>query len=225
MKALFLLLFPAVALISCSSNHSEANGTTGDTSATQVPKASQDVELAGLYSKSHFINCADNAKLVVKGDTKKLDSLYNGILPTAYDGQTVFVKLKGSIAAGELTVKDVILAEQKNDKNTCVASDYWCRGNEPFWIVQISEKENLIDFYNPMEQKYFHFNFSKPETKQNATIYTAEDTADNHKIKITVTAETCSDGMSELTYPYRSEVVLDGTVYKGCAVSPLKPAK
>lgn len=225
MKALFLLLFPAAALFSCSSNHSEANGTTGDTSATQVPKTSQDVELAGLYSKSHFINCADNAKLVVKGDTKKLDSLYKSILPASYDGQTIFVKLKGTLESGELTVKDVLQAEQKNDKNTCITFDYWCRGNEPFWIVQVSEKENLIDFYNPMEQKYYHFSFSKPETKQNVTMYTAEDKAGNHKIKITVAAETCSDGMSELTYPYKSEVVLDGTTYKGCAVSPSMPAK
>ena len=221
MKKLFLLLLPTIALFSCSQNHSTGNEAVTDTSAASA--SAQEVELAGLFSKPRFISCSDNSELMVTGDTKKLDSLYKSILPSAYEGQSVFVKLKGTLVSNELTVKEVVVAEQKNEENTCIPFDYWCMGNEPFWRVQISEKENLIDFYNPMEQKYFHFSFSKPEIKHNSTIYTAEDKA-GHKIKITISPEKCSDGMSERSYSFKSEAVLDGTTFKGCAVSPSKPA-
>lgn len=226
MKKLFLLLLPIIALFSCSQqNPSNGNEAVADTSAISSSKVAQEVELAGLYSKSRFISCSDNSELKVAGDTKKLDSLYYNVLPVAYEGQNIFVKLKGTLVSNELTVKEVVLAEEKNEKNTCVPFDYWCMGNEPFWRVQISEKENLIDFYNPMEQKYVHFSFSKPEIKQNSTIYTAEEKGGKHKIKITISPEKCGDGMSERSYSFKSEAVLDGTTFKGCAVSPSKPAQ
>lgn len=195
---------------------------TADSLQTNENSQAKEVELEGLYANHQLMSCTDSEKITVTGSVNKLDSLYNRLLPQPYSGQTVYVKVKGLLASQgtskELAVKEVLLAEQKNDKNTCVAYNYWCMGNEPFWRVQISEKENLIDFFDPMANKYYHFNFSKPESKQNVTIYTAE--SGSNKIKVSITNEKCSDGMSEREYPYTSEVVLNGTTYNGCAVSP-----
>ncbi len=214
MRKISVLLFSTV-LFSCSQNHSVESSAGED--STQTISTTKEVELDGLYANDKFISCSDNQTLAIMGDTKKLDSLYKVLLPEAYEGQTIFAKLKGTLSNNDLSVKEVVQAEQKNESNTCIPYDYWCMGNEPFWRVQISEKENLIDFFNPMENTYSHFNFSKPEIKQNSTVYTAESGA--NKIKITITNEKCSDGMSERDYQYKSEAVLNGTVYKGCAVN------
>lgn len=226
MKRFILLLFPTVFLFSCIQNNPSGTQTadSADTVKSNENKISQEMELEGLYADHHLINCADNERIVLSGDIKKIDSVYKSLLPDAYSGQTIYVKLKGLLTSEEgknkeLSVREVLRAEQKNDRNTCIPYDYWCRGTEPFWVAEISEEENLIDFFDPMASKYTHFTFSKPEMKSNATIYTAEDKSANSKIRISITKEKCSDGMSEREYQYKSEVVLNGTIYKGCAVN------
>lgn len=221
MKKIILFFLPTVILFSCSQNKSAQNTITADSLQTKASSQPKEVELEGLYTNHLIISCTDNEKIAVTGAVNKLDSLYKSLLPQSYSGQTIYVKVKGLLVSQgnskELAVKEVLRAEQKNDRNTCVSYDYWCMGNEPFWQIQISEKENLIDFFDPMANKYYHFNFSKPESKQNVTIYTAE--SGSNKIKVSITNEKCSDGMSEREYLYKSEVLLNGTTYKGCAVA------
>lgn len=218
MRNFFLFFLSLTILASCSQNKAVENTATEPVNSTEnsVAKA---VELEGLYADHQLISCSDNAKVAVVGSTGKLDSLYKSLLPQAYSGQTIYVKLKGLLTNNELSVKEVVLAEQKNDKNTCIPYDYWCMGNEPFWRIQVSEKENLIDFFDPMASTYYHFNFTKPEIKQGSTVYTAESGKNKIKITITITSEKCSDGMSERSYQYKAEALLNGTAYKGCAVS------
>lgn len=183
-------------------------------------------EYKGVYHPGQFKN-AENSELYTFSDSiqKKLDSLYNKILPSPYPNQTVFMNFKGIVdsfptnTGFPASITKLISMEFKNAFNSGIPYDYWCMGNEPFWQIQISEKENLIDFYDPMIPKFYHFIFSKAEINGVATIYNAEDKANNNKIKITITKENCSDGMSERRYNYSSEVVLNGKTYKGCAIA------
>ena len=222
MRKIVLSLFSTVFLLACSQNNPVGTQMVNDTIKPEENNISQEAELEGLYGDRHLINCSDNEQIALTGDFKKLDSLYKNLLPNAYSGQTIYVKLKGLFTSEgkskELLVKEVLQAEQKNDKNTCIPYDYWCRGSEPFWMVQISAKENLLAFFDPMSSEYYHFSFSKPEHRQATTIYTAEDKTANNKIRISITKEECSDGMSERKYQYKAEVVLNGITYNGCAI-------
>lgn len=183
-------------------------------------------EYKGVYYPGQFKN-AVNSDLYTFYDSvqKKLDSLYNKILPNPYPNQTVFMSFKGvadsfpTNTGFRISITERISMELKNAFNSAIPYNYWCMGNEPFWQIQISEKENLIDFYDPMIPKTYHFNFSKATIEGNKTVYTTEDKANSNTIKITIINEKCSDGMSERKYNYSSEVVLNGKNYKGCAIA------
>ncbi len=220
MRKIFLLMLPAIFLVACSSNTSNPPPTAmGDT--LPAPIKVKVVEMEGLYTSNYFINCADKREITITGDTKKIDSIYKTLLPTAYSGQTIYLKAKGILtiqgANESLAINEILKAEQKNERNACVSYDYWCMGNEPFWRIEISENENLIDFFDPMASTYYHFKFVKPETIGKSKVYTAE--LDGNKIKITITNQKCSDGMSEREYPCKAEAILNGKTYKGCAMT------
>lgn len=160
----------------------------------------------------------------VEDETISLDTLYKKILPNAYPYQTIYIKVKGElIASGSeadpytLQIKSVSETELKNYQNDCIPYEYWCMGNEPFWQVQISEKENLIDFYDPMEQKTIHFNYTKSQIKNGSVIYSAKN--DTNSIELKIKKEKCSDGMSEKKYNNSVTVQLNKKTYNGCAVA------
>jgi uncharacterized membrane protein len=221
MKKIVLLMLPAIFLAACSSTTSTQNQAAIATDTIPEPIKIRTVDLEGLYANNHLVNCANKGEITITGNTKKLDSLYKALLPTAYTGQMIYLKVKGTLATqgltDSLTITEIFKAEQKNEQNTCVPYDYWCMGNEPFWRIQISAAENLIDFFDPMIPKYYHFKFVKPETINKSTVYTTE--LDGNKIKITITNQKCSDGMSERKYPCKAEVTLNGKAYKGCAMT------
>jgi uncharacterized membrane protein len=156
----------------------------------------------------------------VNEGVQKLDSLYKSVLPNpAYPEQAIFADVKGVLTStngiSSLAIKEVVHVEQRGLKNTCVPYDYWCTGTEPFWQVQISEQENLIDFYNPMEQKTSHFIYSKAEIKNGVTHYSSSDK--ENRISITIKKEKCN-GAIDTPYNYSVEVLLNDKKYSGCAI-------
>lgn len=214
-------------VLSCSPNLNEKELAANSDSITvddfPVKKMK---EYKGVYHPGQFKNAGDSELYTFYDSVqKKLDSLYRYILPNSYPNQTVFMHFKGvensfpTNTGFRISTTELISMELKNAFSAGIDYDYWCMGNEPFWQIQISEKENLIDFYDPMIPKFYHFIFSKAEIKGNQKIYSAEDKRSNNKIKITIVNEMCSDGMSERIYKNKSEVILNGTTYKGCAVA------
>ncbi len=125
-------------------------------------------------------------------------------------------KKDNSSIEGRLDVDSIIFTEEKNYKNTCIPYDFWCIGNEPFWQVQISAQENLIDFYDPMAQKYYVFNYMVSKVENSIAIYQSQNKSD--KIKITINKGKCTDGMSDRSYNYSVIVNLNDKEYKGCAI-------
>lgn len=213
-------------MFSCSPNSDDKkSAANSDSIAADALPVKKMKEYKGTYHPGQFKN-AEDSELYTFYDSvqKKLDSLYGYLLPNPYPNQTVFMHFTGvedsfpTNTGFRTSITELISMELKNAFSTGIAYDYWCMGNEPFWQIQISEKENLIDFYDPMIPKFYHFSFSKAEIKGSQKIYTVEDKANRKKIKITISKEKCSDGMSERKYNYKSEVVLNETAYKGCAV-------
>lgn len=183
--------------------------------------------MSGIYfddGTKKFINCEQPELVYMLDNNRQLDSAMKKILPNAYAGEGIFVQMMAEVNgspddrvyAGLLKVKELIKAVQKNSRNTCIPYDYWCTGTEPFWQLQISQKENLIDFYDPMQQKTTHFSYSSPELNGDIAKYISSDK--ENKISVTIKKEKCN-GATDNQYDYSAEVVLNGKKYAGCASS------
>jgi uncharacterized membrane protein len=229
MKNYFLSFIISFFLFSC--NQQNENSVKIDLSGKNLNDTLRIIkDLEGIYTNDgtikSFISC-DNPELkhLIENNSNQIDTLYKSILPHAYKGEGIYLQIKAEVNSSQdknfadlLIVKEFKKAEQKSYKNTCIPYDFWCMGNEPFWQLQISEKENLIDFYDPMEQKTIHFNYSKAVMTNSITINSASDKTLKNKISISIKNEKCSDGMSDKQYNYKVEITLNDKKLNGCAV-------
>lgn len=233
MKQLFFVLsIGCVLFVSCRQQINNT-GTNPDTSSNKTDSLAETEEYEGLYfpskpGSSAMLNVCfgknHNLSYPVEDETNSLDSLYRKSLPNAYPYQTIYVKVKAELIAGgsqaapyTLRINAVLKAEFKNYQNDCIPYEYWCMGNEPFWQIQISEKENLIDFYEPMEQKTIHFEYVKSQLKNEGIYYSTKN--ETNSIEIKIKKEKCSDGMTEKKYNYSAVVLLNDKNYSGCAIA------
>lgn len=90
-------------------------------------------------------------------------------------------------------------------------------GAEPFWSVKIEGAT---------------MSYSSPEEPGKPYVIGTTKIVDGNKaeltsagLNVTLTAGTCSDGMSDRVYPVTAVVVLDGKTLKGCAISAAEVAK
>lgn len=222
-----LLIFTLLIFIySCSSQNQEAN-VNKQIDTVSVKKTDTIIitgKFKGLLQTNFFLISCDNIgeKYAITDKTGQIDSCFwvvdrnQGIYPPVIEVYGKLKKIKGTDYDGELTVDSIFSVEGKNFRNTCIPYDFWCIGTEPFWNIQISKIENLIDFYDPMEQKKYHFEYSDPKNEKNSIVYTAKNKTD--KIQITIKAEACSDGMSERNYQHAAEINLNENTFKGCAI-------
>lgn len=93
--------------------------------------------------------------------------------------------------------------------------EYLCKGNEPFWQVEISKTKKIIDLYEPLERKTTRFPYAEPVVNGDTLLFSSSNEKD--KITITLKKESCSDGMSDIQYNYSAEAVLGERTLKGCA--------
>jgi len=88
-------------------------------------------------------------------------------------------------------------------------------GNEPFWRIELSQKDSLSLFLPE---------WTKPVTlKINSTSNTSDSTAyiagnDSAQLKLTVFPYFCSDGMSDFVYSNKVRVQYNNQVFNGCGV-------
>ncbi len=223
MKTTFFFLFLLIGISACNLNNSPENNNSIKLDSLKIGRdtVSAVKEFQGLYKPhySTFINCEDGKTYVLKNNTA-LDSIYQTILPNAYTDEAVYVKMIASIDRDQTDILNVKIGselhvEQKNHKNTCIPYEYWCMGTEPFWILEISKLEDLIDLYEPMEQKTSHFVYSAPETKNGNIIYTSSDGM--YKIVVTIKKEKCN-GAIDKQYEYSAEIQLNEKKFRGCAL-------
>jgi uncharacterized membrane protein len=93
------------------------------------------------------------------------------------------------------------------------------RGTEPFWGVQI--RQAGLTLTRP-DQDPVMANNPGPKVEGGKAVWTAQ--TDQGPMTITLETATCSDGMSDLTYPYTATVVFAGQTLKGCGLKALPMA-
>ena len=85
-------------------------------------------------------------------------------------------------------------------------------GTEPFWAVQI--RATQITIQRPDQPNLVANNPGKAVSGSTAVWNTQAGTL---ALKVTLTEAACSDGMSDLTYPYQALIALGAETLKGCA--------
>ncbi|MCE3290775.1 MAG: hypothetical protein K0R83_2787 [Caulobacter sp.] len=99
--------------------------------------------------------------------------------------------------------------------------DFTLLGTEPFWNLQVKGATMVLSQPDPIPT------VTGTNTVLTATsgkaVWTAQ--AGQTPFVATLTAESCSDGMSDRVYPYSAEVKAGDLVLKGCGVSAEDLAK
>lgn len=88
-------------------------------------------------------------------------------------------------------------------------------GTEPFWGVELSD--GAIE-YNDMEGREQIAPRPAPEMAGTTATWTTRS-ADGVEMVLTVMETTCSDGMSDRTYPLTARVEIGDTTLNGCGAS------
>lgn len=93
---------------------------------------------------------------------------------------------------------------------------YRCTGTEPFWSLDISP-EGIV-FQSP-ESSPVTYPYTGPENKAESIEFntTLNTGTEKSTLKVLLTPGNCSDGMSDIQYPYSAEIVRDGQRLRGCA--------
>ncbi|MFK8055435.1 MAG: COG3650 family protein [Saprospiraceae bacterium] len=203
---------------------------------SDMPSDGVEQVFVGLYRQEdgrlEFIPCDEPTKKYwVLGETERLTDLYESAIRQGYEGQNVVASVRGTLKKAkpskgaamaspydaQLFVKDVVKVRAKNFRNTCVPFDFWGLGNEPFWSLQISEAEGIIEFSKigaPTEvAKYV-----KPSIESDGLRSRYFMTfPSGQRMKVAVTKEKCEDSMAGNPYEYSIEVSYNGEVLQGCA--------
>lgn len=86
-------------------------------------------------------------------------------------------------------------------------------GTEPFWGLTIDPASNTMWLHDMEGSGYPSNDYVAPVIGSNDT---ATFTAKDFKVTLKLTGS-CSDGMSDLTFPMEATVAADGHTYRGCA--------
>jgi uncharacterized membrane protein len=94
-------------------------------------------------------------------------------------------------------------------------------GNEPFWSVDITPEGIL--YRTPENMDGVRFPPAPAQAEGSGRRYSVTSTApESHTLEISVLPGSCSDGMSDSTYPFTVRVVMDQRELRGCG-RPMPP--
>jgi len=93
-------------------------------------------------------------------------------------------------------------------------ADYWARGNEPGWTLEIAwDSIRLVTGYATE-----HYRFATPvpavDTSEKRATYLAS--ADDHTLTVIITYLRCGDSMSDEEFEGTVELQFDDTILRGC---------
>lgn len=86
-------------------------------------------------------------------------------------------------------------------------------GTEPFWAVYVINSSKIV--FHPAEGADVEVPFAAPSVPDSITANYNSASADA-AIDLTITRKECSDGMSEIIYPYSVSLTVNGSKYTGC---------
>jgi|GEM_PF-769934 len=211
------------------------DGTNTDTTeATPSSQSSKKIKsFKGLYISgdeiSTFRDCNTGKTYWLEDESKNLNKIYQktkSILSYPYESIYVEVKgyLKGKSAIGYaeefenvLMTTEVVAAKQKSFNTDCFKYDFIALGNEPFWSLDIIPSEKILVLKDVGTDKTHVFPYKSATTSGNQIIYETSNNK-NETLKAVITKATCSDGMSDRTYNYSAQVIINGKTLNGCAI-------
>jgi uncharacterized membrane protein len=86
-------------------------------------------------------------------------------------------------------------------------------GTEPFWAVDIRSEDLKLSGPDRKDVVAAHMGAA---IQGDSAVWEGK-APDGSALKITLTSEACSDGMSDLSYPYKARVETTGELLMGCA--------
>lgn len=87
-------------------------------------------------------------------------------------------------------------------------------GTEPFWSIKFSKTGAKFNAYPDAPEIILTYGAKK--ANGNSFSITADDHENMESYFITIKKESCSDGMSDNTYPYSIEIKRDNSILNGC---------
>jgi uncharacterized membrane protein len=86
-------------------------------------------------------------------------------------------------------------------------------GNEPGWYLEVDEQAMMKLVYAYGERQA---NMPSPTARVADGVTTYDGVSDGHVMRVVIRTETCSDGMSDLSYPLAVSVAIDDVALRGC---------
>lgn len=99
--------------------------------------------------------------------------------------------------------------------------DFTLLGTEPFWNLQVKGSTMVLSQPDPIPT--VTATNAVLAASSGKAVWTGQTGA--APMVVTLTAGSCSDGMSDRTYPYSAEVQVGETLLKGCGVTAEQLAK
>ena len=235
-KSLFILLLTAL-LAGC--NSSTSTKKTTDSAAYIAPETTAPaidrtpVSFTGMYTFGNEVNtfrdCSNQKTYWVNDSVANLRKTYEQtVQPLSYPYESIYAEVKGYLAgkstlgyASEhenvLVITEIVKSEAKNWRTDCYNYEFIALGNEPFWSVDIIPTEQQIILKDLGENKVYQFPYQSANIGGGVHRFETSNGV-NDKLVIVIREEPCSDGMSDNTYLYSAEVIINGRTLKGCAV-------
>jgi uncharacterized membrane protein len=154
----------------------------------------------------------DNGKIVLtEGDKIRQSYL-------AENGKLWQLDYEGNRISGNLGDKYVLNRQQKADNSSLKGKadagiDFVAGGNEPFWSLDIDKGKSLT-FNSPNIKTPISTPYAEPTITNGIREYTIE--TESTKLKLKISPQFCSDGMSDFIYEYKVDLELNKKKYSGC---------
>ncbi len=227
----FLLLF--FLLYACQSNSKETNNKVLE---NQNPLSQPNAEVkryVGLLSMgsagAYFRPCINAQTLwaVVDSSGQAIAAQHKKVYQYGYDNQSVMAFVDGSLlgkaqnadssVSNILKINKLDKLAQKDWDGYCLGFEFVIFGSKPFWAVEISPKEQYIDFNDEPNLKYHHFKYVQPVINGDVRTYETESFDGTEKLKVVISKGSCKDDSNPKPYPFSAQVILNGKIYNGCA--------
>lgn len=190
---------------------------TPSTDSHSDASRAQDTLVNGIFSIGEqgmrFRPCGSNHWYAAVDMTDSLEGKYTELLMFRHDAEPVLLQatIRFRPESDTFFVKAMHQIGFLSFDAPCYRPSYIGTGNEPFWAIYICPELDLILMrdYSAMESHMYPY--SDPVVTGKLTVYTSDS------LRITLNEIPCSDGMSDVIYPFSCNVALGNLTLKGCA--------
>jgi uncharacterized membrane protein len=229
MKKISLFLLMCIFICACNNTPKKTADSVPKVDTKTAPNDTVRTYI-GLISHgsagSFFRPCGrDSTRWAIVDSTGKMIETYKKVYQYGYDNQSVMAFVEGSLLGpntegvtdNTLKISKIQKMEQKDWDGYCMGFEFVIFDDKPFWAVEISPKEQYIDFNDEANLRYHHFRYVKPIIEGEKRTYETFSFDGKETLKVVITKGDCKDESNPKPYPFSAQVVLNGKIYNGCA--------